>query len=115
MNINKVDDPIISSIQISFAQPLWWEKKGDDVYTLWKANIGVDTYFLINEQVSYFSELGISMGKKKEYLLFQCGKAYRPKPYQEWRVYLLNNYDGIRWNSSIGLSFTMMQKAKEVK
>lgn len=115
MNINKVDDPIISSLQISFAQPLWRKKKEDNVYTLWKANIGAETYFLINEQFSYFSEIGISMGKKKEYLLFECGTAYHPKPYQEWRVYLLNNYDGIRWNSSIGLSFTMMQKTKEVK
>lgn len=114
IEINRVSDPIVSSIRFSFAQPLWREKDKDKVYDLWKAKAEGEIYFLINEQFSYFSNLGIYTGKKKEDILFEYGIAYHYKPDREWRLSLLNSYDG-RWESSIGLSFTMMQRAKEVK
>ncbi len=112
IEINKVSDPIVSFIKLSFVQPLWRKKDKDKVYDLWKAKAEADLYFLINEQFSYFSNLGISSAKKKEDLLFECGAAYHYKPYREWRLSLLNSYDDSKWASSMGLSFTMMQRAK---
>lgn len=112
IEISKVSDPIVSFIRFSFAQPLWRKKDIDKVYELWKDNTSAELYFLVNEQFSYFSNLGIYIGKKKEDILLEGGVAYHSKPYQEWRLSLLNGYDGSRWGSSIGLSFTMMQKAK---
>ncbi|MFH0774696.1 MAG: hypothetical protein V2A53_04280 [bacterium] len=112
IEISKVSDPIVSFIRFSFAQPLWREKDKYKVYDLWKANTSAELYFLVNEQFSYFSNLGIYIGKKKEGILLEGGVAYHSKPYQEWRLSLLNGYDCSRWGSSMGLSFTMMQKAK---
>ncbi len=112
--IIKTDDPIVSSIRFSFTQPLWREKDKKEIYKLWTANVGGNIYFLINEQFSFFSDLGVYIGKEAENYILQSGVAYQPKPYKEWRVYLFNNYDGIRWGSSIGLSFTILQRMAKV-
>ncbi|MDI6735798.1 MAG: hypothetical protein QME42_06345 [bacterium] len=111
--ITKIYDPIVSSIKLSFAQPLWRKEDKKKVYTLWTAKVGGDIFFLINEQFSFFSDLELHIGKKRENYILQHGVAYQPRPYSEWRIYLLNNYESGRWDASLGLSFTIMQRERK--
>ncbi|MEW6608784.1 MAG: hypothetical protein AB1414_15285 [bacterium] len=110
IGISKVYDPIIGTIRFSFSQPLWREKEKENVRSLWKSQLGSDFYFIINEKFSLFSNLALISQKSKEDYLFQIGTSYNPKPYQEWQIYLLNDYNGITWQGSLGISFNLFKK-----
>jgi len=106
INIVKTNDPIVSCISFSFNQPLWKQEKKNDIYELWNIKANSEFYFVVNENFSFLSKLGVSVGKKEEILLLEYGVIYYVTPYTEWRISLFNCYTAGEVRGSIGLFFT---------
>jgi len=101
--IEKVCDPVISIVEVSYSQPLWREKDRKNLSDLMYGQISAGLHFIINERFSYFTSLAVLVRKEQENYLCEFGVSYLLKMCNELRIYLLNNYDGILWNTSIGL------------
>jgi len=108
--IVNVYDPIISSVGFSFLLPIWRKKAKEEVYKLWRGSIGGEIFFIINEKFSYFTNLNVLIAKTTEIINVEVGVSYYSKPNHEWRIYLLNNYDGMMWSSYVGISYGLFSK-----
>lgn len=95
-------------------QPIWSENGEEKIYGTQKIKILLNTIFLVNERFSYSSDFGIMINTDSENFLYQCGIAHQPKPNYEIRVSFLNIYNGIAWNSSIGIAFTIIRERRSI-
>ena len=110
IGIEKIEDPIITKIQLVINKPFWEKDNKDDLSDLWWAQLVSSLYFIINEKFSFFTNFAILVQKQKENYIFEPGVAYLIKPFKELRFYLSINYDNIMYDSSIGSSYILMFK-----
>ncbi|MEW6379399.1 MAG: hypothetical protein AB1611_07305 [bacterium] len=105
--ISRAYDPIIHVINLSFCQPLWREENREEIYQYWNAEASYGTYFVVNDKFTLNSDLGISTGKKKENYILKVGTTFFSTPKQGLDIYLLNMYNGLTWEVTAGISYTI--------
>ncbi len=108
LGIEKIEDPVITRIQLVINRPFWKKCDKEELSDLWWVQLISSLYFIINEKFSFFTNFAILIQKQKESYIFEPGIAYLIKPFKELRFYLLINSDNIVYQTSIGSSFILM-------